>query len=90
MGEIADAFVERMIFGPFGGRRRKQTFQSRVGRFHWRAADGSVLDMRSMTTAHLQNAANVCRARSNTGKLRDIEAVLAEREKNFFDPVDNS
>lgn len=91
MGEYADDYVDSMIDGWFNTRRptRKRGFQSGTGRFMWRTQSGDVVAMRSMSTQHLQAAANVCAGKGNAGKLSDIEHVLSERVKNFFSPVDN-
>ncbi len=97
MGEMADCFVERMIWGGSSLRRRRlRGFQSGVGARKWRRADGSVVDMASMTVAHLEAALKIAEARNNTGKAADIEAVLAEKIASMFsiavskNTVDNS
>lgn len=78
MGEIADEIIERMI-GEYREYRPRGTYQSGSGARCWRTASGQVLPMESMTTEHLQNALRMCERQRNSGKAKDIRAVLRER-----------
>lgn len=84
MGEIADAMIDRMIFGEnhyFERSRRRPTFQSGTGDFMWRTAAGELLNMYDMTPDHRENAMEVCRRKGNSGKLKQLEQVQAEMRK---------
>lgn len=83
MGDEADAIMDRAMFEYYERefRPRHRGYQHRTGRHCWRNADGIILDMYSMSTEHLRNAAEVCKRNGNTGKLADIEQVLEERER---------
>ncbi len=81
MGDAADDAFDSWLAHEFDARYAKPVpYQRGTGRFMWRNYEGEILDMRSMTDAHLRNVAAYCRQHGNTGKLADIEQVLSERE----------
>lgn len=94
MGEMADWEIDRAMglddeaffsswFHP--PHRSRKSFQKGIGNFKWRQADGSVVDMRSMSTQHILNALRMCESRGNTGKGEQFKQVLAERANEGAD-----
>jgi len=81
MGEEADDMIDRMIWGsPFKPSRKRRTYQSGVGDFMWRSAEGPI-NMYDMTPEHRENAMEVCRRKGNSGKLRQLQQVQDEMRK---------
>jgi hypothetical protein len=83
MGEIADAMIDRMIFGVAHDHRRSRrrpTYQSGTGDFMWRSGEG-LINMYDMTPEHRENAMEVCRRKGNSGKLKQLQQVHAEMAK---------
>jgi hypothetical protein len=77
MGDAADDALAYYMNRPFQSRRRK-TFQSGSGDFHWRTSDG-VVSMHSMTDTHLRRALNIAIQQDNTGKAQQLQEVLNGR-----------
>lgn len=81
MSEFTDNLINRMFFD--GDRKsfkeKKRTFQAGSGNYKWRKSDGTVVNMKDMTTAHLKNAIDICKKKANSGKLEQLEEVLARK-----------
>lgn len=77
MGDAADnalAYFTRPRFQP----RRRKTYQSGSGDFHWRTSTG-VVSMHGMTDQHLQRALNIATQQGNSGKAQQLQEVLNGR-----------
>ena len=59
--------------------KRKKSYQAGTGDFKWKTADRIVLDMNEMSIAHLKNAIAICESMGQTGKLTQLQQVLAEK-----------
>lgn len=80
MGEMADAMIDRMIWG--GGYytpRKRRSFQKHSGDYMWRSADKSVISMYDMSISHIENAIEKCIEYDNSTKLKQLREVLAKK-----------
>lgn len=79
MSEYTDAMIDRMLNVVPERNVRKHGFQFGAGMNKWRLRNGQLVEMRNMSTEHLQNALKLCQAKGNTAKADQISNTLEAR-----------
>lgn len=79
MSEYTDAMIDRMLNFVPERNVRKRGFQYGAGMDKWRLGNGQLIEMRNMSTEHLQNALKICQDKGNTAKADQITNALKAR-----------
>lgn len=82
MGDAADDAYNAWLTSDenvFSDLPKRRGFQSGTGNYMWRQADGTVIDMHTMTNEHISNAIRICEKYNNSGKKTQLEQILRDR-----------